>query len=117
MNKFLGEVTDAAFETDVLASGKPVLVDFWAEWCGPCRMLTPVVELLAEKYDGKAKIVKMNVDDNPQAPQRYGVRAIPTLILFKGGQEIERLLGAVSKSTIANVLDKHIEQVDAVAGD
>ena len=91
MGHFANEITDTNFQTDVLGSDKPVLVDFWAEWCGPCRMIAPTVEAIAEEYDGKAGIYKMNVDENPVVPQQYGIRGIPTLVLFKGGQEQERI--------------------------
>jgi len=108
MGNFAKEITDANFETDVLASDKPVLVDFWAEWCGPCRMIGPSVESVAEDFDGKAGVFKMNVDENMNVPQRYGVRGIPTLIVFKGGEEQERIVGAVSKDALTEAIQKHI---------
>jgi thioredoxin 1 len=108
MGDFARAVTDADFESDVLGSDKPVLVDFWAEWCGPCRMIAPSVEAVAEDYREKAGVYKMNVDENMNVPQRYGVRGIPTLILFKDGEEQERIVGAVSKEAIAQVIEKHI---------
>ena len=115
MGDFAKEVTDANFEADVLSSDKPVLVDFWAEWCGPCRMIGPSVESVAEELDGKAGVYKMNVDENMNVPQRYGVRGIPTLIVFKGGEEQERIVGAVSKESIAQALEKHITADETAA--
>ena len=97
MGNFAKVITDSAFDADVLGSDKPVLVDFWAEWCGPCRMIAPSVEAVAEEFDGKAGVFKMNVDENTNVPNKYGIRGIPTLILFKGGQEQERIVGAVTR--------------------
>ncbi|HMT08525.1 MAG TPA: thioredoxin [Pyrinomonadaceae bacterium] len=108
MGAFAKEVTDTGFQADVLDSDKPVLVDFWAEWCGPCRMIGPSVEAVAEEYAGKAGVMKMNVDENPGVPNQFGIRGIPTLILFKGGQEQERIVGAVSREALAKVIDKYI---------
>lgn len=108
MGAFAKEVTDSAFETDVLGSDKPVLVDFWAEWCGPCRMIAPAVEAVAEEYSDKASIFKMNVDENQTVPNQFGIRGIPTLILFKGGQEQERIVGAVTREAITKVIDKYV---------
>lgn len=108
MGNFTKEATDANFEADILGSDKPVLVDFWAEWCGPCRMIAPSVEAIAEVYDGKAGVFKMNVDENMNVPQRFGIRGIPTLILFKGGQEQERIVGAVSREKLAETLEKYV---------
>ncbi|REJ79009.1 MAG: thioredoxin [Acidobacteria bacterium] len=108
MADFARAITDAEFESDVLGSDKPVLVDFWAEWCAPCRMIGPSVEAVAEDFQDKAGVFKMNVDENMNVPQRYGVRGIPTLILFKNGEEQERIVGAVSKEAIAQVIEKHV---------
>jgi thioredoxin 1 len=102
------EVTDSNFDQDVLKSEQPVLVDFWAAWCGPCRAIAPIVEELAHEYLGKAKIGKMDVDSNSATPVRYGVRGIPTLLIFKGGQVKEQIVGYVPKETIQKAIDKHI---------
>jgi thioredoxin 1 len=115
MGDFAKAVTDADFEKDVLGSEKPVLVDFWAEWCGPCRMIGPSVEALAEEYSGRAGVYKLNVDENQDVPQRFGIRGIPTLILFKGGQEQERIVGAVSREALAKVLEKYVGGAEASA--
>jgi thioredoxin 1 len=100
------EVTDSNFQGEVLDSNKPVLVDFWATWCGPCRAIAPVVEELASEYAGKIKFGKCNVDANPVTPGRYSIRAIPTLILFKGGQVFEQITGAVSKSVLEEAVKR-----------
>ena len=102
----LVHVTDAEFDNQVLKSDKPVLVDFWAAWCGPCQAIGPTVEELADEYAGRITVVKMNVDENPQTPGKYGIRAIPTLIVFNGGQVEEQITGAVAKSQIVNALNK-----------
>ena len=108
MSENVTEVSDSSFEADVLQSDRPVLVDFWAAWCAPCRMLAPTVEAVADKYASTARVVKLNVDDNPSVSQRYGIKGIPTLILFKNGREEERVVGATSESAISRMLDKHI---------
>lgn len=101
-------VTDASFKDEVLESEFPVLVDFWAPWCGPCRMVAPVVEEIAEQYDGQIKVVKLNTDENPQVASQYGIRSIPTLMIFKGGQRVDMVVGAVPKTTLANTLEKYL---------
>jgi len=100
------EVTDANFDQDVLKSDKPVLVDFWAVWCGPCRAIAPIVDELAQEYQGKIKIGKMDVDRNSATPMRYNVRGIPTLLIFKDGQVKEQIVGYVPKETLQKALDK-----------
>jgi|ERR1051326_8756605 thioredoxin 1 len=107
MSERAKEVTDNSFEREVLMAEKPVLVDFWAAWCGPCRMLAPAIEAIAEEYSADASVVKVNVDDNPATAANYGIKAIPTLIVFKKGKEVERIVGAAGKATIAQVLEKH----------
>ena len=101
------EVTDANFDQEVLKSDQPVLIDFWAVWCGPCKALAPIVDEVAQSYSGKVKVAKMNVDQNPGTPGRYGIRGIPTLLLFKGGQVKEQIVGYVPKETIEKAIDKH----------
>lgn len=100
-------ITDSNFESDVLKSNVPVLVDFWAEWCGPCRALGPKLEEIAGELKDKVRIVKLNVDENPTVPAKYGVRGIPTMILFKGGQEIDQIVGNRPKEDILALLQKH----------
>jgi len=100
--------TDGNFETDVLKSSHPVLVDFWAEWCGPCRAMEPSINTLASDYVGKVSIGKLNVDDNPAVTMRYMVRGIPTVMLFKGGQIVDQVVGLVDKNALKQMLDKHL---------
>jgi thioredoxin 1 len=108
MSEFVKEVSDSSFEKDVLGSSKPVLVDFWAQWCTPCRMLAPTVEAVAQQFSETANVVKLNVDDNPSTAQRYGIKGIPTLILFRDGKEVERVVGATSKESITRMVDKYV---------
>ncbi|HBR05593.1 MAG TPA: thioredoxin [Desulfovibrio sp.] len=100
------QVTDANFQEEVLSCDLPVLIDFWAPWCGPCRAMGPVIDELASEYTGQVKICKMNVDENSATPSKYGIRAIPTLILFKKGEVVDQTTGAVSKSSIKEMLSK-----------
>jgi thioredoxin 1 len=100
------EVSDGSFEEEVLKSSTPVLVDFWAPWCGPCKTIAPVVEELAGDYDGKLKVVKVNVDENKEAAMKYGVRGIPNLILFKDGENVAQIIGAVAKQELVNAINK-----------
>ena len=102
------EVTDDSFSNEVLNSELPVLVDFWAEWCGPCKMVSPIVEELSNDYDGKIKVTKLDVDSNPQTATNYGIRGIPTLLMFKDGSAVDQIVGAVPKTQIAERLDKII---------
>ena len=101
-------VTDSSFKADVLESEIPVLVDFWAPWCGPCRMVAPVVDEIAEQYAGQIKVVKLNTDENPNTASQYGIRSIPTLMIFKGGQRVDMVVGAVPKTTLASTLEKYL---------
>lgn len=101
-------VTDSSFKQEVLESNIPVLVDFWAPWCGPCRMVAPVVEEIAQQYEGQLKVVKVNTDENPQIAGQYGIRSIPTLMIFKDGVKVDMVVGAVPKTTLANTLEKYL---------
>jgi thioredoxin 1 len=105
------EVNDANFDQDVLKSEQPVLLDFWATWCGPCRAIAPIVEELAHQYEGKVKVGKMDVDRNSATPMRYKVTGIPTLLVFKNGQVVEQLVGYRSKDDIQKALDRHVAKV------
>ena len=107
MSEHVGEVSDNDFEPVVLQSEKPVLVDFWAEWCGPCHRLAPTVEAVAERYANRARVVILNVDSGPVTAKRYGIQGIPTLILFRDGAEEERIVGAASKEAISGMIDRH----------
>ena len=108
MSAHITYVTDDSFEIEVLKSGSPVLVDYWAEWCGPCKMIAPILDEIAGEYSGKLKIVKLNIDDNQATPAKFGIRGIPTLMLFKGGQVEATKVGALSKSQLTAFLDGHL---------
>ena len=103
------QVTDTTFKTEVLESDVPVLVDFWAPWCGPCRMVAPIVDEIAAQYKGQVKVVKLNTDENPNVASQYGIRSIPTLIIFKAGEKVDTVVGAVPKTTLSTTLEKHLK--------
>ena len=108
MSEQVKHVTDSSFEQDVLQSTKPVLVDFWAEWCAPCRMIGPIIDQIASDFASSASVVKLNVDDNTARAQRFGIKGIPTLILFSEGKEVERVVGATSKDSITRIIEKYV---------
>ncbi|AXA36339.1 MAG: thioredoxin [Candidatus Hydrogenedentota bacterium] len=105
---FVHELTDGNFDAEVLQSPVPYLVDFWAPWCGPCRMVAPIIDELATEYNGKLKVGKVNVDDHQEVAARYGIASIPTLMIFKNGQLVERIVGALPKPMLKQVIDKHV---------
>lgn len=108
MSQLIASIGDAEFESHVLQADTPVLVDFWAEWCGPCKMLAPILDTVATEYQGKVKIIKINVDNNPETPANFGVRGIPTLILFKNGEAVATKVGALTKSQLTSFLDSNL---------
>ena len=107
-NELIKHVSDASFETDVLQSSQPVLVDYWAEWCGPCKMIAPILDEIANEYSGRLKVVKLNIDDNQKTPANYGIRGIPTLMLFKNGELAATKVGALSKAQLTAFLDEQL---------
>lgn len=108
MSDQIVHVTDDNFETEVLNSSEPVLVDYWADWCGPCKMIAPVLDEIADEYKGRVKVAKLNIDENPSTPPRYGIRGIPTLMLFKSGDVEATKVGAVSKSQLTAFIDNNL---------
>ena len=108
MSEHIHYVTDATFETEVLKAEQPVLLDYWAEWCGPCKMLSPILDEIANDYAGRLKVAKMNIDDNQNTPSSYGVRGIPTLMIFKNGAVEATKVGAMSKSQLSTFIDSHL---------
>ena len=108
MSENIAVVTDASFDEDVKQASVPVLVDYWAVWCGPCKMIAPVLEEIAKDYDGRLKVAKLNVDENPGTPPKFGIRGIPTLMLFKDGEVAATKVGALSKAQLSDFIDQHI---------
>ena len=107
-SELIKHISDASFDADVLKSATPVLVDYWAEWCGPCKMIAPILEEVSKDYDGRLQIAKMNVDENRAVPEKFGIRGIPTLMLFKGGELAATKVGALSKAQLTAFLDGHL---------
>jgi thioredoxin 1 len=108
MGQDIKTVSDSNFEAEVLKASQPTLVDFWAEWCAPCRALTPIIDEMATKYKGKLQVAKMNIDEHPNTPGRYSVRAIPTLLIFKGGEVVDQVVGLVSRAKLDDLIAKHL---------
>jgi thioredoxin 1 len=108
MSNLISHLTDSSFDQEIRGSTVPVLVDYWAEWCGPCKMIAPILEEVAKDYQGKVRVAKLNIDENPQTPPKFGIRGIPTLMLFKGGEVEATKVGALSKSQLTAFLDSHL---------
>ena len=108
MSDLITKLTDSSFDSEIKGSQVPVLVDYWAEWCGPCKMIAPILEDVAKEYQGRVRVAKLNIDENPQTPPKFGIRGIPTLMLFKGGEVEATKVGALSKSQLAAFLDSHL---------
>jgi thioredoxin 1 len=115
-NPLIVHTSDATFENDVLKAAEPVLLDFWAEWCGPCKAIAPILDEAANEFKGRLKIAKLNIDENPQTPPRFGIRGIPTLILFKDGKVEAQKVGALSKSQLIAFLDSNLSKTQTAAG-
>ena len=109
MSQYVSAVEDGTFEREVIGSELPVVLDFWAEWCPPCRALAPTFEELARQYEGRVRFFKLNVDENQQVPQRFGIKGIPTLVFFDGGREVERVVGASSREALARIVDRYVK--------
>ena len=116
MNERIVHTTDAAFDTDVVKSSEPVLLDFWAEWCTPCKMIAPILDVIADEYKDRLRVVKLNIDENPKTPPKYNVRGIPTLLLFRNGTVAAQQVGAVSKTQLESFLNAHLSRADNLTG-
>lgn len=116
MNEQIVHTTDAAFDTDVVQSQQPVLLDFWAEWCSPCKMIAPILDAIADEYKDRLRVVKLNIDENPKTPPKYNIRGIPTLLLFRNGTVAAQQVGAVSKAQLESFLNAHLGRAQTQAG-